>query len=230
MALDFGASFANELSAVLPIEARLAARAPVPAAHMMHVRQSNGTTGNDTADIFLDSSVNARTDRYAASIVSACADQTVYVLQSTCTSGQVFTSSCGPSAPVLTVTQGPSTYRISTELTTTTRGTEVRATVMESCILAGTTAATCTAILGGAVGTETTSRTTTSTLTGTRYWRTPIPITGGAEKTRATPLASCTAAPSTSLSTAAAPAATTRGVAILGLVGAVGAGAILQAF
>ena len=58
------------------------------------------TTGNSTVNMFLDARSNEF--EYAASIVAACADQTVYALQRTGVTGQtsVGSETCGPNAGV----------------------------------------------------------------------------------------------------------------------------------
>ncbi len=120
--------------------------------------------------------------------------------------------------PIVTVTEGPSIYRVSATTATRTGGYDVSATVQETCELRGTTAAVCTATLGGSVDKTTTSATTTGTLAGTHYYRFDVAITGGAEKA-ANPTAQCK---STSASWAS-----TKAVVMWGLVGVVGVASLL---
>ncbi|KAI9056225.1 hypothetical protein LZ554_001153 [Drepanopeziza brunnea f. sp. 'monogermtubi'] len=148
-------------------------------------RQSpNSSSSSDpTVNLFIDS-----TDpdfEYAASVISACRDETVYALQCTAGPSDVGDLTCGPNAVIATLTNGVSTYGFSSEATTRTQGVEVKVTVIESCALAATTAATCTAtIKGEAAGTKT-STSTTTILSGSDYMRFDVAITGGAEKTAA---------------------------------------------
>ncbi|OWP01184.1 hypothetical protein B2J93_5464 [Marssonina coronariae] len=206
MAFAIGGASVPSLPGLMPGLLPRVPPAPVPlspAPATLHRRQ-NGTApspaARETVNLFIDS-----TDadwEYAASIIAACADQTVYAVQ--CTSGGdlVGAQTCGPNAVFAngvrgwwraqkaTLTAGTSTYRFSSDLTTTTLGVEVTATAEESCLLAGTTAATCTAtVKATADGTRTTT-TTRATLSGTAYYRYDVAITGGAEKT-ATAAATC---------------------------------------
>ncbi|CAL3964355.1 unnamed protein product [Diplocarpon coronariae] len=194
MAFAIGGASVPSLPGLMPGLLPRVPPAPVPlspAPATLHRRQ-NGTApspaARETVNLFIDS-----TDadwEYAASIIAACADQTVYAVQ--CTSGGdlVGAQTCGPNAVKATLTAGTSTYRFSSDLTTTTLGVEVTATAEESCLLAGTTAATCTAtVKATADGTRTTT-TTRATLSGTAYYRYDVAITGGAEKT-ATAAATC---------------------------------------
>ncbi|PBP28229.1 hypothetical protein BUE80_DR000823 [Diplocarpon rosae] len=144
-------------------------------------QNESSSAASASVDLFIDST-DANWE-YAASIIEACADQTVYALQCTAGGSLVGAQTCGPNAVTATVTAGTSTYRFSSDVTTTTLGVGVTATAEESCVLDGTTAATCTAtVRGTADGTKTTT-TTTTTLSGTAYYRFDVAITGGAEKT-----------------------------------------------
>ncbi|KAG4416092.1 hypothetical protein IFR04_010795 [Cadophora malorum] len=147
---------------------------------VLHPRQ-NSTTPSDTINMFIESMDGDW--EYAASIVEACADQTILALR--CTSGGDFvgSSTCGPNAVPATVTMGTATYHFSSAVTTSTMGSVVSATAIEGCELAGTTAATCTATIGGEVDGKKTTTSVTSTLTGASYYRFDVAITGGAEKT-----------------------------------------------
>ncbi|KAK4096696.1 hypothetical protein N658DRAFT_501265 [Parathielavia hyrcaniae] len=158
---------------------------------------------------------------YAASIIGACADQTTYALR--CTSGpRYYSEACNPTAPIITVTGGPGTYRVYSATTTRTMDYDVSATMQESCELRGTTAAVCSATIGGSVDGTTTSESITTTLSGTDYYRYDVAITGGADKT-ANPTAECPApspAPGQS-------GASTKAVAMWGMVGAAGVTSLL---
>ncbi|KAH7411394.1 hypothetical protein BKA64DRAFT_380420 [Cadophora sp. MPI-SDFR-AT-0126] len=143
--------------------------------------RQNGTAPADTINMFIDSMDEDW--EYAASIVEACADQTILELR--CTSGGSFvgTETCGPNAVPATLTMGTATYHFSSAVTTSTLGSQVSATAIEACQLAGTTAATCTATIGGEVDGKKTTTSATSTLSGFNYYRYDVAITGGAEKT-----------------------------------------------
>lgn len=90
------------------------------------------------------------------------------------------------------MTEGPSTYAISTVVSTRTLGSDIIGTVEETCTLAGITAATCTATVKATVGTTSSAATTAATMTGATYYRFDVAITGGAEKT-VNPTATCVA-------------------------------------
>ncbi|KAK4120564.1 hypothetical protein N657DRAFT_579689 [Parathielavia appendiculata] len=156
--------------------------------------------------------------KYAASIIDACVDQTTYALR--CTSGPSYirTDVCGANAGVVTLTAGPSTYRISSTTAVRTNGQDVSATLQESCQLRGTTQAVCTAMIGGSVDKTTTSASLSTTISGADYYRFDVAITGGAEKT-ASPSAQCNAPPASGPS---GSGASTKAVAIWGLIGVVG--------
>lgn len=68
---------------------------------------------------------------------------------------------------------------------------DVTITATETCTLAGTTSAKCTALLKATASTSKTSSTVVETLTGATYYRFDVAITGGAEKT-ASPTACAT--------------------------------------
>merc|ERR1711939_1175217 len=92
---------------------------------VLHPRQ-NSTTPSDTINMFIESMDGDW--EYAASIVEACADQTILALR--CTSGGdiVGSSTCGPNAVPATVTMGTATYHFSSAVTTSTMGSVVSAT------------------------------------------------------------------------------------------------------
>ncbi|KAI0877943.1 hypothetical protein GGS24DRAFT_445673 [Hypoxylon argillaceum] len=169
---------------------------------------------NDTVNIFIDSTDADIVDyEYAASVVNACESYTVYALQ--CTSGP--SDICGSNLPAVTITENPSSYRVSSSVSTQTAGVEVKVTVVENCALDGSTAATCTAtVAGSADGTKYTTS-ATAVYTDAATLRYDVAITAGAEKL-ANPTGKCSAA---------APGASARGVALWGLLGAVGAAGVL---
>ncbi len=115
-------------------------------------------------------------------------------------------------AQIATLTAGPSTYVFSSSVSTRTLGHDVVATVQESCSLQGTTAAVCSATIGGSVDKTSTAVSTTVTESGTDYYRYDVAITGGAEKT---------ANPTTCAANGAA-GLSVRAVALWGVLGAVG--------
>lgn len=152
--------------------------------------RQNGSAPENTVNMFVDSV--GEDWSWAASVVEACADQTVMALQCTSAGSVSFVGqeTCGPSANVITVTVASTTWHLSQAVTTTTLGYKVSATAIENCVLAGTTAATCTATAGGTADGTSTTTSTTMTLSGTDYFRFDVAITGGAEKTAA-PAATC---------------------------------------
>ncbi|KAK3331377.1 hypothetical protein B0H66DRAFT_546418 [Apodospora peruviana] len=179
-------------------------------------QNNNSSNAVPTVNMFIDS--ESPDNKFAASIVNACRDQTTYAMR--CTSGpstQTF-DVCGPNAPVVTFTAGPSTYIASTAVTTHTLGKDITATLDEHCSLEGTTRARCTGTVGGGVdGTSTSTQTQWVATAGgvgpSAYKRFDVAITGGAEKT-ATATAECkSAAPGNT-------ALSTRVMALWGLVGA----------
>jgi len=190
-----------------------------------------------TVNMFLDSDKGYG---FAASVVDACGGLTTYAMR--CTSaprGASLADACGPTAGVRlilqqtepttvygtntasnqvdTLTIGPSTFRFSTAAVTRTAGYDVSVTVQEACDLQGTTQAVCSASVGGNVGRTTTATSATSTVAGTSYVRFDVAITGGAEKL-ANPTAQCKAPSS---------GASTKAVAVWGLVGVVGVASLL---
>ncbi|CAN8097550.1 unnamed protein product [Discula destructiva] len=163
--------------------------------------QSNSSSAIPTVNMFINDDLNGDA-AYAASIVSACADKTVYALQ--CTSAEdVSQSTCGPDAPVrsiplpkpimtveltalfqiATVTQGPSIYEVAITTTVVYAGVTGVGKVYESCALSGTTAASCTGSASVSVQGESTESAVATVLTGSDYHRFDVDITGGAEKT-----------------------------------------------
>jgi hypothetical protein len=82
------------------------------------------------------------------------------------------------------VTSGASLYSVSSAVTTQNPSLgAVTGTAVESCSLAGTTAANCAATLLATGDGSTISTATTETLSGSNYYRFNVEITGGAEKT-----------------------------------------------
>ncbi|KAK1762839.1 hypothetical protein QBC33DRAFT_460630 [Phialemonium atrogriseum] len=181
------------------------------------VAQNNTTSSGNTVNLFINDGLHGRAE-YAASIVSACGDQTVYAIR--CTSANVPAETCGPNAPILTLTEGPSDYIISVVSKTKTAGHSATVTLGESCVLDGTTAASCSGEFTFIVDKTTSSVAVSTVLTGTDYHRFDVAITGGAEKT-ASATGECKAN--------AAPAGTSvRMVAGLGAVLAVGLAGVLS--
>ncbi|KAI0522215.1 hypothetical protein F5B22DRAFT_634118 [Xylaria bambusicola] len=166
-------------------------------------------SGNDTVTIFIDSPEPEKYE-YAASVVYACPVETVYALR--CTAGGP-DSVCGPGLPPVTVTENASEYKVSSAVTTKTQGVEVKATVIESCNLDGTTAATCTATVGGSAQGQSTTTSATVTYTDASSYYLQVQITGGNEKL-ANPTGKCQSG---------AASLNTRAVAFWGILGAVGA-------
>ncbi|TVY78151.1 hypothetical protein LSUE1_G007855 [Lachnellula suecica] len=198
----------------------LSPRAAYPAYHLSP-RQSNSTTGtNNTLNMFISS--NSDEYEYAASIVSAYVDATVFAMQ--CTAGPTASpvviggqaaATCGPSAATFILTSGASIYEFSTAVTVETMGYEVTGLVQETCVQSGTTAAACTETVQATVDNTKTTTTTTATLSGTDYHHFNVAITGGAEKT---------ASPTGKVPTNAAARPMAKKMAIWGLVGVVAAG------
>lgn len=114
------------------------------------------------------------------------------------------------------MTSGASKYEGGLSTATVISGIAVTVTGKETCNLAGTTAATCTATAQVTASTSSTSTTSTETLSGTDYYRFNVAITGGAEKT-ANPTGTCSA------KTNAAPNLNTKKVAVWALAGFVAA-------
>lgn len=99
-------------------------------------------------------------------------------------------------------------------------GYDVEATVQETCSLAGTTSAVCTATAAVSADKTKTSSSTVSTITGTRYRRFDVEITGGAEKTK-NAVATC-AKPG------AAASLNSKTMAIWALAGVMGVASVLS--
>ncbi|KUJ13378.1 uncharacterized protein LY89DRAFT_721403 [Mollisia scopiformis] len=153
--------------------------------------RDNSTTGNSTINMFIDA--ESSDYEYAASIVTACVDQTVYAIQCTANLPLVDGATCGPNGVIATLTSGASIYEFSSAATTVTEGYDVTVTGLETCHLAGTTAATCSATVEATVGTTKSAASTVETLSGSDYYRFDVEITGGAEKT-VNPTGKCGAA------------------------------------
>lgn len=95
MALALGAAHVPSLGDWL--SPGLSPRMDTPAYPMLHAR-NNSSPANNTVNMFLDS-IDGNFE-YAASIVTACVDQTVYAIQ--CTGGptRFGSATCGPNAVV----------------------------------------------------------------------------------------------------------------------------------
>ncbi|KAH8803346.1 hypothetical protein F5884DRAFT_903908 [Xylogone sp. PMI_703] len=172
---------------------------------------------NATVNLFIIDNFDGNAG-YQASIVSACGDATVYAVQ--CTSGPASASpsTCGPAAPTLTLTEGPSVYIASSVSLIESNGETVTATIAESCALKGTTAANCKAAVTLSAQGQETSSTTALTISGTNYHRFDVPITAGAAKT-ATATGKCTSG--------AMHTADSRGVLAMAVAGALGLAGVL---
>ncbi|KAJ4290797.1 hypothetical protein N0V88_006547 [Collariella sp. IMI 366227] len=206
MALNFASAVgANSdfLKVVQPIAAR---------GQISRIVRARNDSSVPTVNMFIDGNKNAE---FVASIVDACGGQTTFALR--CTAGG---SGCSPNGPAITVTANPTTYIVSTATVSKVGGQTVSATVQELCDLKGTTAAVCTAIVGGTVAGQSTTTSSTGTVEGTDYHRFDVSITAGAEKT-ANPSAECKAKPN---------GANTKAVAMWGLVGVAGIVATLVGF
>ncbi|KAK6088527.1 hypothetical protein SCUP234_00407 [Seiridium cupressi] len=199
-----------------------------PAGDWRRLHTRNDTTGTNstypTVNLFIDDNGSSAW-KYVASVVTACADQTVYALQctagptSTYIAGNYFTKVCDSTK----VVKGPSHYiqSLSTELAV--GGTEVTLVATDNCALSGTTAAVCTTAATASAGRTTTSSTTASTYSGTSFGRHDVTITAGAEKT-ANPTGTC--APS---SASAASGLNAKELAVWALAGVIGAVGFLTA-
>ncbi|KAL2131060.1 hypothetical protein VTI74DRAFT_5599 [Chaetomium olivicolor] len=214
-AVGANTEFLNAFQLSGPASGPVAARGQFPG---LVVARNDSESSVPTVNMFIDG--KSRSMKYAASIIDACAAQTTYALR--CTSGPVYLGSsvCGANAPVITVTAGPATYRVSSATATRTASHDVSATLQETCELRGTTEAVCTATVGGSVDKTTTSASVTSTLSGTDYYRFDVAITGGAEKT-ASPTAECKPPPGSN------SGASLKAAGVWGLVGSVVVSALL---
>ncbi|KAK3305302.1 uncharacterized protein B0T15DRAFT_193015 [Chaetomium strumarium] len=138
---------------------------------------------NNSVNMFIEDGINGQ-GLYAASIISACKDQTVYALR--CTSARdddIKPTICGPDVSALTVTAGPSVYMVSYVTETSAGGHEAAVSVFESCSLQGTTAASCFATGAIEIDDRATATSFSTVLSGADYHRYQVAITGGAEKT-----------------------------------------------
>ncbi|RYP62849.1 hypothetical protein DL769_007143 [Monosporascus sp. CRB-8-3] len=207
MSLFAGSSFGASLAGFRAPEHAAVAR------HYVAARQ-NGNSSDDTINMFIDSEYTGEEGaRYAASVVNACPDMTVLALQCTAGPSYLVDGACGSDAAVFTVTHAPDMFSVSIVTATQTMGVDVTMTADESCAIAATTAATCSAdIVIEAEGTKTDTSAVT-TITGSAYTDKlyPVTITGGAEKL-ASPTGTCENA---------APALSVRNIAWC-LAGAVG--------
>ncbi|KAI0551424.1 hypothetical protein F4679DRAFT_582592 [Xylaria curta] len=171
--------------------------------------------GPQTVNLFIDAAGDDTSDyKYAASVVEACVSHTIYALQ--CTEGAA--GICGSDVPVATITENASQFSFSSAVATSADGTDVKATAIEHCDLAGTTAATCTgtAVVSAAGSSRTNSGTTTYTDAATLHF--DVTITGGNDKL-ANPTGKC--------NSSAASSVNTRAVALWGFLGAIGAASVL---
>ncbi|KAI1863418.1 uncharacterized protein JN550_009529 [Neoarthrinium moseri] len=223
MALQHGAAHAASLGDLSALSAFFP-RAEHESLPQLAARDNSSATSNaPTVNLFLD----AYTDdfSYAASIVTACKDQTVYAVR--CTAGPATITvegleldpSCGPNAPAVTVTEGPSTFAASSVVATSTAGHDIAVTIAENCVLSGTTAAVCTPTFGLSVDKTSTQTSATTTMSGSEYYRFDVPITAGAEKT----------ASATNACSNAASGLNTRSMAMWALTGVVGLAGFLAA-
>ncbi|KAK1828714.1 hypothetical protein QBC39DRAFT_264588 [Podospora conica] len=154
--------------------------APVAVRGLVAPRQSNDSTV-PIVNMFVDG-VSSENE-YAASIIDVCAGATTFALR--CTAGPVSLNagSCADDAEEIILTANPTLYRVSTATVVRTMGQDVSATIQETCRIAGTTEAACTATVGGNVGKTSTSSSSTTTYRGTDVYMFDVAITGGAEKT-----------------------------------------------
>lgn len=134
------------------------------------------------------------------------------------------------------MTAGGSNYEFSSVAKTRTMGYDVEVTMQETCVLAGTTAATCSATVVASADKTVTTASAVVTLSGTDYRRFDVEITGGADKTAnptacsesaATSLNSNTKANPTASGESAASSLNSKTKAIWALVGVIGVASIL---
>ncbi|KAI1307726.1 hypothetical protein F5Y03DRAFT_114574 [Xylaria venustula] len=159
-----------------------------------------------TVNIFFDN--QDANVQLAASVVEACASQTVYAVR--CTAGTA--TYCGGTGPTATITENASQYIASTTASVKTEGHEAKLTAIESCELDGTTKAICVGTAVLSVDGEQNSNTGTTTYTDAATRRFDVSITAGNDKL-ANPTGKCSAASNIN----------TRAVALWGLLGAIGA-------
>ncbi|ELR05338.1 hypothetical protein VC83_06531 [Pseudogymnoascus destructans] len=155
--------------------------APFP---VLNVRNNSATptARGNTVNLFIDS--ESEEIEFAASIITACVDHTVYAIQCTKAPASIGTN-CGPDGQeILTITEGSAVYQWDYTATTRTMGYDVTASLVESCSLAGTTAATCVGTAGGEAAGTKTSKTAVVTIASPTYYRFDVEITGGADKTK----------------------------------------------
>ncbi|KFY64905.1 hypothetical protein V496_02935 [Pseudogymnoascus sp. VKM F-4515 (FW-2607)] len=193
--------------------------APHPILNARNASTTPATPGN-SVNMFIDSLFEDV--EFAGSIVTACADQTVFAIRCTSAAESLSNSvgsDCGPNGPVMTLTAGGGRYEAASTVTTRTMGYDVTVSVEETCTLAGTTAATCTATAGGEADGTSTSATAVVTVTSPTYYRFDVEITGGAEKTK-NPAPTCS-------SEGAASSLNTKTMAIWALTGTFGVASLL---
>lgn len=97
MVLAFGAAQASSLGLGDFLGTGISPRMDESSYHVLDARQ-NSTTASATVNMFIDAQSNDF--EYAASIITACVDQTVYALQCTSAPVGVDPSACGPNAGV----------------------------------------------------------------------------------------------------------------------------------
>ncbi|KAK3721782.1 hypothetical protein LTR37_002947 [Vermiconidia calcicola] len=158
-------------------------------------QSSSAVAAQTNLNLFID----AGTDQnFIGSVMAADCGATTYALA--CTEGDygsgILSSTCDPSATVR-ATYGPSYFGISTEAETA----GIRATLVQTCSLDGTTLAVCSASIGASADGMSTSGTTTITRSGTDVHYFQVPITAGANKLPGS--ASCTSTASTGAAAAA---------------------------
>ncbi|OBT65066.1 hypothetical protein VE03_05264 [Pseudogymnoascus sp. 23342-1-I1] len=191
--------------------------APYPVLNARNASTTPATPGN-SVNIFMDSLYDDV--EFAASIITVCSDQTVFAIQCTSAPASIAAGTdCGPNGPLMTLTAGGDNYEFASTVTTRTMGYDVTVSAQETCTLAGTTAATCTATAGGEADGTSTSRTAVVTVASPTYFRFDVEITGGAEKTK-------NPAPTCSFE-GAASSLNTKTMAIWALTGTFGVASLL---
>ncbi|OIW23848.1 hypothetical protein CONLIGDRAFT_637090 [Coniochaeta ligniaria NRRL 30616] len=199
----------TDLFQAIQLDAPLAGRSNIRT--LVARNDSSGSTVN----LFIDAL--SPDMQYAASIVEACVERTVYAIHCTKGPSSIGSATCNPNAPIATLTEGPSTYAFSSAISTRTAGNDLQGTLQEGCVLAGTTAANCSATVAATLGGTSTVTSTTTAVSGTDYYRFDVAITGGAEKT----------ASPTACKSSGAAGLSAKAVAVWGLIGAIGVAGFL---
>ncbi|KAL2139884.1 hypothetical protein VTI28DRAFT_4542 [Corynascus sepedonium] len=181
---------------------------------------ADNSTLSGNVELFIDDSLGGR-GSYAASVVNACKDRTVYAIQCTSVSGGIVGSSiCGSAAPTLTFTEGPNLYSVVYTTTENIAGQDAEMLIGESCNIRGTTAAECNYTLSASFDGTSTAIETSLAITGTDFHRYQVSITGGAEKiARAT--GSCNADANAAAGTSASAVKVMAAALAIGLAGVV---------